>query len=353
MATSNPGTPSPDDVILEDLPEGVQETMKARDDWFKTLPRASNGEEFLVAELQKWRPGQTIRVAFLGGSPELHRDIADAVAQISAACNLRFDFGFDPATGAYRSWSEQDTEYQAEIRVSFDHGGYWSLVGTDSVNAAIGRPSDRVGGRPHQRSLNLGGFHVHRPADWRGTTRHEFLHAIAFHHEHQNLNGPCQNEFRWEDDPGYIRTTNGNGSFVADSQGRRPGIYTYLSGPPNGWSKAKIDHNLRPAHGPVTPGQFDAASVMLYRFPPLFYKTSPSPCAPQGDGQSLSAGDRDGLQLLYPAVGGKAKAGPDKQAELLYVLEGGAQVQNLGLESMAPADQFRAAAAGALRAALQ
>ena len=39
---------------------------------------------------------------------------------------------------------------------------------------------------------------------------------------------------------------------------------------------------------------------MLYRFPPLFYKNQPSPCAPIGDGQALSDGDIRALKLLYP-----------------------------------------------------
>jgi hypothetical protein len=96
-----------------------------------------------------------VRVAFLGGTPALHAEVADATKQITDACNLQFDFGLDPATGQYRSWSTEATEYAAEIRVSFDLPGYWSLVGTDSIDAAVGRPDEAAGGRPYQRSLNL------------------------------------------------------------------------------------------------------------------------------------------------------------------------------------------------------
>ena len=39
---------------------------------------------------------------------------------------------------------------------------------------------------------------------------------------------------------------------------------------------------------------------MLYRFPALFYRTQPSPCAPSGNGQQLSDGDKRALDLLYP-----------------------------------------------------
>ncbi len=57
----------------------------------------------------------------------------------------------------YRTWTTGDTEYRAEIRVSFDAARYFSSSGTDSVNPNIGLPQQPVGGRPNQRSLNLGG----------------------------------------------------------------------------------------------------------------------------------------------------------------------------------------------------
>jgi len=290
-----------DDFILEALPDPIIAAMEVRDRWFASLPRPSDGgAEFVAGDLQAWRPGQTVRVAFLGGTTELHRDLEEATRQIVEACNIFLDFGFDEQSGEYRTWSETDDDYAAEIRVSFDRGGYWSLVGTDCVNRNIADIINGIGGRPNTRSLNLGGFAQSRPASWKGTTRHEFMHALAFHHEHQNYRGPCKDEFRWDDDPGYVPTRNFNGVFVADSQGRRPGIYTFLAGPPNNWSRSKVDHNLRTTNDPETiMGPFDAASVMLYRFPALFYKTEPSPCAPSGDGEDLSAEDKRGLELLY------------------------------------------------------
>ena len=70
---------------------------------------------------------------------------------------------------------------------------------------------------------------------------------------------------------------------------------------PNRWPRSKVDHNLRTEDDPgAVAGPFDTASVMLYRFAPFFYKTSPSPCAPTDDGIELSDGDKRALQLLYP-----------------------------------------------------
>lgn len=283
-----------EDIVLDALPDDVVASMESRDRWMAGLPYAEGGLEFLVADLQSWTPGQNVRVAFLGGSTDLHRAIEAATGQISDAAGLTLDFKQE---GSYRTWTADDADYAAEIRVSFDQPGYFSLVGSDSVNPNVGLPQHSVGGAPHQRSLNLSGFDVSRPPTWEGTTRDEFLHALAFHHEHQNMRGPCEASFRWEDDPGYTQTRDSRGAYVPDAGGLRPGIYTYLSGFPNGWSKAKVDHNLRT-------------------------RTQPSPCSPSGDGQQLSEGDKRALGLLYPQEARAAEEIAARREALLGVLEG-------------------------------
>lgn len=295
-------------IQLESLPDEVIASLEVRNAW-RTQVATGGGLEFILYGLARWRPGSTVRVAFLDGDVSLHADIEMATRQITDACNLRLDFGWDAATGEYRRWSESDADYAAEIRVSFDLDGYWSLIGTDSTDRTVGAPGRPEGGRPHQRSLNLGGFKSSRPADWQGTVRHELLHALAFQHEHQNKRGLCEEEFRWEDDSRYTPTKDKRGVFIPDQAGRCPGIYTYLAGAPNYWPRQKVDHNLRRITTPeVTTGSFDSASIMLYSFDPLFYKTTPSPCAPTGNGIDLSAGDRRGLRLLYPSSpGGMSK----------------------------------------------
>jgi hypothetical protein len=310
------------DIVLESLPEDVVASMDTRDRWFASLPPSEDGVAFVVEDLLRWTPGQTVRVAFLGGDQQLHADIADAAKKIMDACHIVLDFGIDPETGAHRTWSTEDSTHTAEIRVSFDQGGYFSLVGRDSINNNIGSQFGPVGGRPHQRSLNLGGFDIQKPAKWRHTVRHEFLHALAFHHEHQSPTGGCDDQFRWQDDPGYRLTQDVIGRFINDSSGNRPGIYTYLSGFPNFWGRAKVDHNLRQLSpsDPVSSGEFDQRSIMLYRFPPLFYRNSPSPCAPLGDGEDLSQGDIDGLVHLYPREEEAAVAAASRQEAVLKTI---------------------------------
>ncbi len=319
------------ELVLESLPDELVAAVEIRDAWRRRVAEQGEGLEFVISDLARWRPGSTVRVAFLDGNSALHRDIADATAQITDACHLNLDFGLDAGTEEYRRWSTADTEYSAEIRVSFDRGGFWSLVGTDSTDATISDPTQGIGGGPGQRSLNLGGFTTDRPDDWQGTVRHEFLHALAFHHAHQNMRGPCENEFRWEDDAGYVPTRDDRGVFVPDPAGRRPGIYTYLGGPPNRWSRRKVDHNLRTVESPdVIAGPFDSASVMLYMFPSFFYKSTPSACAPTGNGVDLSQGDIRGLKLLYPASEEGLRDLVDKAEATLELLGGG---QESGIEA--------------------
>jgi hypothetical protein len=110
-----------------------------------------------------------------------------------------------------------------------------------------------------------------------------------------------------------------------------------LQGAPNFWSRAKVDHNLREVRGPgIEASAFDRASVMLYRFPALFYRTANSDCMPQGDGQSLSEGDRSGLRSLYPSEPDASEEVAEGKRSLLGELASRDAAPEAGLESMGP-----------------
>ena len=105
---------------------------------------------FIINISKRWNAGQTLKIAFKGGDTALHEKIASTINEWTQYANLTFDFGINPSTGEYRTWKPTDTSFAAEIRVSFDQTGYFSLVANDSINPAVAKPGEE--------SLNLQGF---------------------------------------------------------------------------------------------------------------------------------------------------------------------------------------------------
>lgn len=252
----------------------------------------------LVPQLQRWVPGQVVRVAFNGGSKDLHQRIAGVANRWITETGINLRFSFTDNAGNFRTWTTDDAVYAAEVRIAFytdARGGNWSHVGTDSTNVNL------VGGLAGQASMNLGGFDRQLPIGWEGTVLHEFGHALGFEHEHQSPAGGC--DFRFEDDPGYVATTDAAGLYTVDAQGRRPGLYTYLGGYSNRWPREKVDSNLKvlPVSSAFLVGAFDKNSIMKYQFPAFFFKAEgQSPCFTPNDNRKLSAEDIAGVRKTYP-----------------------------------------------------
>lgn len=158
-----------------------------------------------------WRVGQTLRIRFMGGTPEQHAIVTTFAPQWCQHANIRFEFSND---------------LNAEIRIAFvASDGAWSYVGTDCASIPISKPT-----------MNLG---------WQdeGVVLHEFGHALGLIHEHQN--------------PVHGITWN------------RPAVIKDLSGPPNYWDEQTIEHNMFTvySHDQVNATELDKDSIMLYAIP--------------------------------------------------------------------------------------
>ncbi|MCI0419679.1 MAG: M12 family metallopeptidase [Acidobacteria bacterium] len=165
-----------------------------------------------VFEFRKmWINGSNLRVRFIGGSAAQRALAREQARWWAEHANLTFEFGTAP---------------DAEIRVAFDSSdGAWSYIGTDCRGIPQNQPT-----------MNLG-------FQDGGTSAHEFGHAIALGHEHQNPAGGIQ----WNE-----------AAVIRD-----------LSGPPNNWTEAQIRHNVLEKYSAdqIRGTSFDSDSIMLYFFP--------------------------------------------------------------------------------------
>lgn len=193
---------------------------------------------FQIAKL--WPNGSTIRIRFLGGTPQQQDLVKQHAVEWAQHANLQFEF---VASGS------------AQVRIAFADDGAWSYVGTD----ALGIPAN-------QPTMNFGWLD-------QGVVQHEFGHMLGMIHEHQN---PRDNPIQWN----------------------RPVVDAALGGPPNNWDQDTIDHNMYAKYdvNQINGSEFDSDSVMLYSFP-ANWTTNGFHTAPN---DALSELDKAFARHVYP-----------------------------------------------------
>jgi serralysin len=199
----------------------------------------------------KWPKGSVVNVAFLDGVKSVQDKIKKVVKEWTGPgmANLTIVFVKDPNI--------------SDVRITFKFPGSWSVIGTSCQNLS-----------KTTASMNFGWLTPKSTAEEvRRVTLHEFGHALSLIHEHQNPVGSIP----WNKD-----------AVIKD-----------LSGPPNNWDAAKIQHNMFEiyAKDAVDATDVDPLSIMMYPIPKTWV-TDPKFVA--GTNTELSPTDKQKIHLLYP-----------------------------------------------------
>ena len=219
----------------------------------KNLTRTSNGVTTEGAGLKSsfWANGKTITVKFLNGSTFVQNKVKQYARQWETYANVRFSF--------------VSASQAADIRIGIAFGGdegSWSYIGKEALGISTSEPT-----------MNFGWFNSSTPeSDFRGTTIHEFGHAIGLIHEQSS---PAAN-IPWN----------------------KPVVYNYYAGPPNYWSKADVDYNVfyKYSASLTQYGQYDPLSIMHYSVPAEFTTNGFS----VGYNTQLSTLDKQFIATIYP-----------------------------------------------------
>jgi hypothetical protein len=229
-------------IAIAENPENAEEPQD---------PTSEAGKLALLRR-SKWRPGRTLRIRFLDGTPFLRRKVQELASEWTKHANLSFQFGDDP---------------EAEIRVSFasDPGSSWSALGTDCL---VERYFPR-----HQPTMSFGWLDdTTDEAELSRVIIHEFGHAIGCIHEHQNPKGGI----RWNEQA----------------------VLAYFAGPPNYWDEDAIRTNVLDKYSlrTLNATELDPDSIMLYEFPASLTTTH------QGthSNTKLSPKDIELIREMYP-----------------------------------------------------
>lgn len=138
--------------------------------------------EIAVRTEKRWRPGRTLRCAFLDGDSRVQQKVRDVAKQWEQFVNLSLDFVDDG---------------RADIRISFRNPGSWSYLGTDALVIDADKPTMNYG----WLEPNTGDREYSR------VVLHEFGHAFGCIHEHSHPEAsiPWNEELVYR----YYRATNG------------------------------------------------------------------------------------------------------------------------------------------------
>ena len=175
--------------------------------------RALGRPRMAIVTQTMWKPSTVIKVRFVDGLDEVKRKVEEVAHGWEDHASVRFDFG-DHA--------------DAMIRISFEHEGSWSFLGTVAQQIPASEPTMNYGWLTPDSE----------DKEYSRVVLHEFGHALGAIHEHQSPDV----RIPWD----------------------KEAVYAYYAR--QGWSRTQVDSNLFRAYSPegIQFSRFDAQSIMLY-----------------------------------------------------------------------------------------
>ncbi|HEV7333088.1 MAG TPA: peptidase M12 [Flavisolibacter sp.] len=203
-------------------------TVLNQEQWCFAWPAAApptppgTAEKAVLIKEVKWPQGSKITISFLGGDPTIQERVREAAMGwvSSGLANLTFEF--------------LDDTNKTDIRISFEPGGSWSVLGTTCRRIT----------NTKKATMNFGWLnHQTSEEELRRVVLHEFGHALGLTHEHMHPEGGIP----WNTEA----------------------VYQELMGPPNNWSKDTVDNNMFRTFevGETNFTALDKDSIMMYPIP--------------------------------------------------------------------------------------
>jgi serralysin len=217
--------------------------------WFEAPPPNTAADRVGLLKASRWYgAGPTIRIAFLDGTVEQIALVKRlAVGWTNGLANVNL------------SWVAE--AQSSDVRITFRYPGSWSVVGTTCRNVA-----------KNQATMNFGWLTPSvQEREARRVILHEFGHALGLIHEHQRL------------DP---------------NKWNRSAVIAELSGPPNRWDRATIEHNMFEIYplNNIDGSMLDTTSIMMYPIPAAWRLDR----IDSGTNYDLSPTDRLFIRKMYP-----------------------------------------------------
>ena len=133
-----------------------------------------------------WTPGTTLKGCFFGGSEAQRSRVIQAASELlrNTGVNIVIDFG--DTENVNQCMADGSGYYPEDIRVSLQDGCCSAYIGTSAHSKRQWSDGSSIAKGPSvflQNSNNS------------PTIKHELIHALGFHHEHQKPTSPCKFDY--------------------------------------------------------------------------------------------------------------------------------------------------------------